>query len=173
MNSPRLIELFALAWRFVVTLAVFGIGGPLCLVVLALTVVLAFGAPVLNFLSEALHISVNPNLLFVAFVVIAMFVAFAAIIPMFCAGLVFAIAAFGFGQRAIWVAWLAAIVVFAGVLVFGALSPAPENSPIYLPSVADWRQVLDLTRGLLVPVLIAMSLCWLVSKPLHRVRSPA
>lgn len=161
------------ALRVLGTLAIFALLGPAVLACLALAVVLMFGAPVLHFLSDALHITINPEVMAIATFVLVMFVGLGSLLPMFGVGMVFAVAAFGFGRNQIWVAWLAAIAIFVIYLALGAVTSVSESSPFHLPGVGDWRQGLDVMRGLLLPGLIATSLCWLVSRPFHRVRSPA
>jgi hypothetical protein len=97
----------------------------------------------------------------------------ASFLPSVAAGLIFALAAVYGGINMIWMAWLAAAIAVAGLVVFGIFVVPSESSAVILPDVRSARQALTLTAILTVLAVIPASLCWWLAKPLHRARIAA
>jgi hypothetical protein len=88
-------------------------------------------------------------------------------------GLAFAIASVYFGLNSLWTALAIVGILVLGVVVFGFFSAASESSPLLLPTVQGLRQASTLALLLAIPGTLAASVCWLVSRPLHRTPSSA
>lgn len=163
----------ALALRVAGTVAIFAILGTLAIVVLSALAMAAFGALLLQIFIDLTGIAIRTDLAFIAILLFIGFMAVASILPMLATGLVFALFAFGLAWRGIWFAWLAVLIVMVFYLVAGMLIVPAESSPLILPALTDAMQALRLGAGLALPAIAVASLCWLASRPLHRVRFSA
>jgi hypothetical protein len=65
-------------------------------------------------------------------------------------------------------AWLAAAAGIAGVILLGHFVIPGESSAVILPSVQSADQSLRLFAILAVLAILPATLCWWLSKPLHR-----
>jgi hypothetical protein len=65
-------------------------------------------------------------------------------------------------------AWLAAAAGIAGVILLGHFVIPGESSAVILPSVQSADQSLRLSAILIVLAIAPATLCWWLSRPLHR-----
>jgi hypothetical protein len=147
---------------------VFSVVGPLALAALISLLVLALGAPLLQAILVLVSLEALHTLISVAIWLLAIASALAAFPPSLAAGLVFAMAAVYAEIGAVWVAWLAACVAIGGFVGFGVFVVPAESSALILPSVQSARQGLELSAMLAVLAVIPTTLCWWLTKPLHR-----
>jgi hypothetical protein len=71
-------------------------------------------------------------------------------------------------MNSLWTALVVAAIMVAGTVILGFFFSPSENSAFFVPSLQGLRQGFWLALFLFVPAAIAASLCWLFSRPLHR-----
>ena len=148
--------------------AIFAMVGPLIITTLFGAFILALGLEMLRLMLSFFGLESFGPLLKIAFFIL-LFLAFVATVPASAlAGFFFAIAALYFGKASLWAVLIVTAAMAAGVVLLGFFVSPSENSPLFLPSVEGLRQGLALTLFLFIPGAIAASLCWLISRPLHR-----
>lgn len=148
--------------------AVFAMIGPLIITALFGAFILAIGLELLRMVLSYLGLESFGPLLRLAFLVLLFFTFASAVPASIFAGIFFAIAAVYFGKASLWAALIVTAAMAAGVVLLGFFVSPSENSPVFLPSVEGARQGAALALFLFIPGAIAASLCWLVSRPLHR-----
>ena len=147
---------------------IFAMIAPLIITALFGAVILALGLEMVRLLLSLFGLESFGPLLKIAFLVL-LFFAFVATVPAsILAGVFFAIAALYFGKASLWAALIVTAAMAAGVVLLGFFVSPSENSPVFLPSVEGLRQGASLALFLFIPGAIAASLCWLISRPLHR-----
>jgi hypothetical protein len=72
------------------------------------------------------------------------------------------------GMNSLWAALVIVGIMVIGVVALSLFVSPSESSPLVLPSVDGLRQGAFLALFLSIPAAIAASLCWLLSRPLHR-----
>jgi hypothetical protein len=155
--------------RAIGIMAIFTIVGPLILTALVGIFFSVLGLPVLSLLLEFTELEVLRPWLQIALVLLFFFAFVATIVPSFMAGFAFALFAVYAGLNTLWTALGVAAALVIGVVVLGFFgAPSDEAGPLLLPSVQGVRQAAWLALFLMVPSAIAASVCWLVSRPLHR-----
>jgi hypothetical protein len=152
---------------------IFSIAGPLATAGLISLIVVGLGAALLQLLLALLELEALRAVISVAVGLLAFVTMLASFLPSVAAGLIFALAAVYGGINMIWMAWLAAAIAVAGLVVFGIFVVPSESSAVILPDVRSARQALTLTAILTVLAVIPASLCWWLAKPLHRARIAA
>lgn len=167
------LSILSRALRAVGTVTVFSIVGPLAIAFASAAAVAAIGKPFFDLFSALTGIGISHNWLTISLALLLGFTAVASIFPSFCVGVAFAISAFCFGWATLPAAWVAAIIAVIGFVLLGAIITASENSPLILIPVGEFRQAAYLVLFLIAPAVVACSLAWLASRPLHRVMTPA
>ena len=152
---------------------IFSIAGPLITAALISLIVVGLGAALLQLFLALLELEALRTMFSVAVGLLAFVTMLASFLPSVAAGLIFALAAVYGGINMIWMAWLAAAIAGAGLVVFGIFVVPSESSAVILPDVRSARQALTLTAILTVLAVIPASLCWWLAKPLHRARIAA
>jgi len=152
---------------------IFSIAGPLITAALISLIVVGLGAALLQLFLALLELEALRAVISVAVGLLAFVTMLASFLPSVAAGLIFALAAVYGGINMIWMAWLAAAIAVAGLVVFGIFVVPSESSAVILPDVRSARQALTLTAILTVLAVIPASLCWWLAKPLHRARIAA
>jgi hypothetical protein len=147
---------------------IFSIVGPLAFAALVLVIVASFGAPVAQLFATLAGHDLLHTIVSVALWVLTIASWLAAIPPSAMAGLIFAFAAVSAGLDRIWMAWLAAAAGIAGVILLGHFVIPGESSAVILPSVQSADGSLRLFAILIVLAIAPATLCWWLSKPLHR-----
>jgi hypothetical protein len=148
--------------------AVFTVLGPLVIASIFAIVVLVLGLSFLQLVLSLVSLEVLRPWLSIAGVLLLVFTLVAAVPPAFAAGLAFAVASVYFGANALRVALLVAAIASIGIVVMGFLVSVSEAAPVLLPNVQGVVQACALAVFLTIPALTAASLCWFVSRPLHR-----
>ena len=154
--------------RAIGIVVIFSLAGPLALAALISLIVLALGVPFLEAILFLLRIESMRTVLSVAIWLLAIASIVAALLPSVATGLIFAFAAVYGRLTAVWMAWLAAAVAIAGFVGFGVFVVPTESSPLILPSVQSARQGLELGAMLAALALMPTTLCWCLTRPLHR-----
>ena len=154
--------------RFLGIMAIFTIVGPLAATAVFAATFLMVGVPLLQLVLEFVELEALRGWLSIAAYLFLFFSFVATVTPAFIAGIAFAIASVYFGMNSLWVALVIAgcLVIFIVALSF-FVSPS-ESSPMLLPSVKGLRQAGYLSLFLSIPAAAAATLCWLFSRPLHR-----
>jgi hypothetical protein len=154
--------------RFFGIIAIFATVGPLAVTAVFSLFLLVVGLPLLGLMLEFFELESLRGWLSIAVFLLIFFSLFAAVTPSIFAGLAFAIASVYGGMNSLWVALaiVGCMVVFVVALGF-FVSPS-ESSPMLVPSVKGLRQGAALALFLSVPAALAATLCWLFSRPLHR-----
>ena len=147
---------------------IFTIVGPLAATAVFGLFVLLVGVPMLQIMLGLVELETVRAWLSVAVFLLVFFALAAAAIPSVIAGLAFAIASVYCGKNSLWVALAIVGTLMIGVVAFGFFVSPSESSPLLLPSVKGLRQGAFLALFLSIPAAIAVSLCWLFSRPLHR-----
>jgi hypothetical protein len=154
--------------RMVGVFMIFSILGPLAFATMMLAIATGFSAPFLDLIMAFANppgvrsfSTVVGWLLTVAFLL-------AAIPPSAITGLIFAVASVGAGANAIWIAWLAAVVAIAAIIVLGPFVVTQESSAIILPGIQTAGQAFRMLSTLAVLAIPPVALCWWLAKPLHR-----
>ena len=149
-------------------IVIFTIVGPLVATVVFGVFILLVGVPMLQLMLEIVDLGALSAWLSVAVFLLVFFALAAAVMPAAIAGLAFAIASVYCGMNSLWVALAIMGTLVLGVVALGFFVSPSESSPLLLPSVRGLRQVAFLALFLSIPAAIAVSLCWLFSRPLHR-----
>ena len=84
------------------------------------------------------------------------------------AGIIFGITAVYGGLNSLWTALIVVGIMVVGVVILGSFTSPSESSTLIAPGVQGLRQGFWLALFLFVPAAIAASVCWLFSRPLHR-----
>jgi hypothetical protein len=148
--------------------AIFAIIGPLSVTAVFALFLLTVGVPMLQLMLAFVDLESLRGWLSIAVFLLIFFSLVATVTPSIIAGVAFAIASVYCGMNSLWVALaiVGCMVLFVVALGF-FLSPS-ESSPMLVPSVKGLRQGAFLALFLSVPAAIAATLCWLFSRPLHR-----
>ncbi len=149
-------------------IAVFTIVGPLAATAVFGFFILLLGVPMLQIMLELVELQTLQAWLSVAVFLLVFFALVAAITPAIIAGIAFAIVSVYFGMNSLWVALAIAGSMVLGVVALGFFLSPSESSPLLLPGVAGLRQGAFLALFLSIPAAVAATLCWLFSRPLHR-----
>jgi hypothetical protein len=152
---------------------IFSIIGPLSIVALISLIVFALGAPFLQLLLAFVDLGALGTVVSVAALLLGVATVLASFPPSAVAGIIFALAAVYGGINAIWMAWIAAAIAIAGVVVLGDFVIPAESSAVILPSVRSALQALALFAMLAALAILPTTLCWWLAKPLHRAILPA
>lgn len=155
------------------TVAVFAITGPVAIALASAATIAALGAPFAELFTALTGLTISRNWMAISFMLLIFFVATASAVPSFCTGVVFAVSAFCFGKVAISAAWLSALAVVLVFALAGTVVAPSEQSSLTLFPVRGLLQALYLAAFLFIPAALASSLAWLLSLPLHRVKSNA
>ncbi len=147
---------------------IFAIVGPLAATAVFGLFILLVGVPLLQIMLELIDLGALSAWLSVAVFLLVFFALAAAVTPSVVAGLAFAIASVYCGMNSLWVALAIVGTLVLGVVALGFFVSPSESSPLLLPSVKGLRQGAFLALFLSIPAAIAASLCWLFSRPLHR-----
>lgn len=161
------------ALRAVGTVTIFSFVGPLAIALASAAAVIALGKPFTELFTALTGVGINRNWLSIGVALLLGFTAAASIFPSFCVGVVFSISAFCFGWATLWAAWIAAVIAVTCFVMLGAMMTPSENSPLILVPVGEFQQAATLVLFLTGPAVVACSLAWLASRPLHRVMTPA
>ncbi len=148
--------------------AIFTIVGPLAATAVFGAFVLVVGIPMLQVMLDFVELDTIRGWLSVAVFLLIFFALAAAVLPSFLAGVAFAIAAVYCGMNSLWTALIIMACMVIGVVALGFFVSPSESSPLLLPSVKGLRQGAFLALFLSIPAAIAACLCWLFSRPLHR-----
>lgn len=177
-TSPRLVSSAArdysagaIAGRFARSIGIvliFSVAGPLTMAALITLLMVTLGATLLQMFLALLELEALRTMVSVAVVLLAIATMLATFLPAVAAGLVFALAAVYGGINMIWMAWSAAAIAVVGFVVFGMFVVPSESSAVVLPDVRSGQQALKLSAILAVLAVIPASLCWWLTKPLHR-----
>jgi hypothetical protein len=152
---------------------IFSVVGPLTTAALVSVAVTAFGAAVLQMFLALVELEALRARVSIAIVLLAIVTVLATFLPAVAAGLIFALAAVYADFNMIWMAWLAAAVAAAGFVALGMFVVPSETSAVILPNVRSAPEALRLSAMLGIVAVIPASLCWWLTKPLHRVILPA
>jgi hypothetical protein len=148
--------------------AIFAMVGPLVVAALFGIFVLVIGIQMVQLMLEFFQLEALRPLLSIAFALLLFFALVAAVPASAIAGATFAIAAIYFGLNSLWTALAVAGLMAAGVVILGFFVSPSDDSALFLPSLQGVRQGFWLVLFLFIPAAIAASLCWLFSRPLHR-----
>jgi hypothetical protein len=155
--------------RFFSIVAIFALVGPLAVTTVFALFLLVIGVPALQLMLEFFQLETLRGWLSIAVFLLIFFSLFAAVTPSILAGIVFAIASLYCGWNSLWVALAIVGCMVLFVVGLGLFVSPTESSPLLLPNAQGLRQGAVLAPFLPVPAAIAASLCWLFSRPLHRV----
>jgi hypothetical protein len=147
---------------------IFSVVGPLAFAALVLMIVAGFGAPLLHLVSALTGMDTLGTVVSIALWVLAIAAVLAASLPSVVAGFIFGVAAVCAGLNAVWMAWLAAAVGVAVIIMLGASVVPSESSAVILPSVQSAGQSIPLFTVLTALAVLPATLCWWLAKPLHR-----
>jgi hypothetical protein len=159
--------------RFIAIVAIFSIAGPLAFAVLILLIVLGVGTPFLELLLEFANPGNVSTLVSVAAWVLTFGAMLAAFPPSVMTGAIFALAAVCAGLSAVWMAWCAAAVAIAAIILIGTVYVPDESSAVLLPNLQGAEQMLRAFAGLNLLALLPTTFCWWLARPLHRARIAA
>jgi hypothetical protein len=154
--------------RMIGITVIFSILGPLAFAALVLAIVAGFGAPLAQLFGTAAGHDLLSTIVSVALWVLTIAAWLAAIPPSAGAGLIFAFAAVCAGLDKIWMAWLAAAAGIAAIILLGNFVIPDESSALILPGASSSAESLSLFGVLCVLAILPVTLCWWLSKPLHR-----
>ena len=149
--------------------AIFAMVGPLVVAAVFGFFVLVIGIQMVQLMLEFFELEALRPWLSIAFMLLLFFALVAAVPASAVAGATFAIAAVYFGMNSLWTALAVAGLMVAGVVILGFFVSPSENSAVFLPSLQGMRQGFWLALCLFIPAAMAASLCWLFSRPLHRI----
>jgi hypothetical protein len=147
---------------------IFSILGPIAFALTVLGILTSFGAPLAQLLSAFVGHDLLSTIVSVALWVLAMASLLAAIPPSAIAGLIFGFAAVYAGINTVWMAWLAAAAGIAAVILLGNFIVPQESSAVILPGARDMAESFRLFAVLGALALLPSTLCWWLSRPLHR-----
>ena len=159
--------------RTIAIVAIFSVVGPLAFVALILLLVLGVGAPFLELLRAFAGLGSVSTLVSVAAWVLTIGAMLAAFPPSVLTGVIFAMAAICTGLNAVWMAWCAAAVAIAGLILIGAFYVPDESSAVLLPNIRGAEPIARAFFALNVFALLPTTFCWWLAKPLHRARIAA
>jgi hypothetical protein len=148
--------------------AIFTMVGPLVVAAVFGFFVLAIGIQVVQLMLEFFELEALRPWLSIAFSLLLFFGLVAAVPGAAVAGVTFAVAAIYLGMNSLWTALVVAAIMVAGIVILGFFFSPSESSAFFLPSLQGMRQGFWLALFLFVPAAIAASLCWIFSRPLHR-----
>ena len=148
--------------------AIFSIAGPLIVTALFVLVIVTLGTAFLQLILAVIELETLRPWLSIAMFLLVFFALVATVVPAAIAGLFFAIAAVYFGRNSLWTAFIVVGIMVLGVVIVGFFASPSEDSALLVPSVQGLRQGFWLALFLSIPAAIAASLCWLFSRPLHR-----
>jgi len=148
--------------------AIFTVIGPLVITAIFMTFMLTLGIQMAQLMLALVELEALRPWLTIGVVLLFFFALIATIPSSAIAGLLFAIAAVYFGLNSLWTALGVVGIMVLSVVVAGFFISPSENSALFLPSAQGLRQGFWLAVFLSVPAAIAASLCWLCSRPLHR-----
>jgi hypothetical protein len=156
--------------RMIAIVAIFSVAGPVAFSVLILLLVVGVGAPFLELLRDFASGANVSTLLSVAAWVLTIGALLAAFPPSVMTGLIFALAAICTGFNAVWMAWVAMAVAIAGIILIGVFYVPDESSAVLLPHIREAEPVARAFAALNLFALLPATLCWWLTKPLHRAR---
>jgi hypothetical protein len=154
--------------RFLGIVAIFALVGPLAVTAMSTLFLLVVGVPLLGPMLEFFELQSLRGWLSITIFLLVFFSLFAAVTPSILAGILFALASVYGGMNSVWVALAIVGCMVLFVVALGFFVSPSESSPMLLPSVKGLRQGAALALFLSIPGAIAASLCWLFSRPLHR-----
>jgi hypothetical protein len=147
---------------------IFSIMGPLAFAALILMIVAGFGAPLLQMSLAVANLDWLNTVISVALWLLVMATLLASFPPSAVAGCIFALVAVYAGVNAIWMAWLAVALAIIGVIALGFFVVPDESSAVILPSDRSVGETLALFGLLAVLAVLPTTLCWWLTRPLHR-----
>jgi hypothetical protein len=159
--------------RIIAIIAIFSIAGPLAFAALILLIVLGVGTPFLELLWSFANPGSVSTLVSVAVWVLTFGSMLAAFPPSVMTGAIFALAAVCAGLNAVWMAWCAAAVAIAAIILIGTVYVPDESSAVLLPNLQGVEQMLRAFAGLNLLALLPTTFCWWLARPLHRARIAA
>ena len=159
--------------RIIAIVTIFSIAGPIAFAALILLIVLGVGTPFLELLREFANPGNVSTLVSVAVWVLTFGAMLAASPPSVMAGAIFALAAVCAGLNAVWMAWCAAAVAIAAIILIGTVYVPDESSAVLLPNLQGAEQMLRAFAGLNLLALLPTTFCWWLARPLHRARIAA
>jgi len=154
--------------RIIGITVIFSILGPLAFALLVLVIVAGFGAPLAQLFATVAGHDLFSTIVSVALWVLTFAALLASFPPSAIAGLIFGFAAVGTGMNTIWMAWLAAAAAIAGIILLGNFIIPDESSAVILPSARSAGESLSLFAVLAALAILPVTLCWWLSRPLHR-----
>jgi hypothetical protein len=147
---------------------IFSVVGPLAFATLILLIVAGFGAPLLQIALASFDLGGLSTIVSVALWLLVMATLLASFPPSAVAGCIFAIVAVYAGVNAVWMAWLAVALAIIGVIALGFFVIPDESSAVILPSARSAGETLALFGVLAVLAVLPTTLCWWLTRPLHR-----
>jgi hypothetical protein len=147
---------------------IFSVVGPLAFATLILLIVAGFGAPLLQIALASFDLGGLSTIVSVALWLLVMATLLASFPPSAVAGCIFAVAAVYAGINAVWMAWLAVALAIIGVIMLGIFIIPDESSAVILPSARSASETLSLFAVLAILAVLPTTLCWWLTKPLHR-----
>jgi hypothetical protein len=147
---------------------IFSVVGPLAFATLILLIVAGFGAPLLQIALASFDLGGLSTIVSVALWLLVMATLLASFPPSAVAGCIFAVVAVYAGVNAVWMAWLAVALAIIGVIMLGIFMIPDESSAVILPSARSASETLSLFAVLAVLAVLPTTLCWWLTKPLHR-----
>ena len=154
--------------RIIGITVIFSILGPIAFAALVLAIVASFGAPLTQLLAAFAAHDLISTVVSVALWVLGIVSLLAAIPPSAMAGLIFGFAAVGLGLNTVSMAWLAGAAGVAAVILLGNFVIPGESSAVILPGAHDAAESFRLFLLLGALALLPVTLCWWLSRPLHR-----
>ncbi len=154
--------------RLIGIVLIFSIVGPLAFATLILLMMAGLGAPLVQMSLAIVNLEALSTVVSVALWLLVMATLLASFPPSAMAGCIFAVAAIYAGVNAVWMAWLAVAVAIIGVIVLGLFIIPDESSAVILPSARSAGETLSLFAVLALLAILPTTLCWWLTKPLHR-----
>ena len=154
--------------RAIGIVVIFSIVGPLAFAALILLIVAGFGAPLLRISLALVNLDGLSTVISVALWLLVRASLLASFPPSAVAGCVFAVVAVYAGVNAVWMAWLTVALAIIGVIALGFFVIPDESSAVILPSARSAGETLSLFGVLAVLAVLPTTLCWWLTKPLHR-----
>jgi hypothetical protein len=159
--------------RIIAITVIFSVAGPLAFAALILLIVLGVGAPFFELLRDFANLGEVSTLVSVAAWVLTFGSMLAAFPPSVITGAMFALAAVCAGLSAVWMAWCAAAVAIAAIILIGTVYVPGESSAVLLPNLQGAEQMFRAFLALNVLASLPTTLCWWLAKPLRRARIAA